>query len=323
MRLYDKNEEDQGDPNIDVLCRYGVSNIPIAYPQGQLFRGNDGDIIRQGKDKRTKIVLIVLCQFFHPLSIAIPPDFTHNERTAFFQPVLMLQERNVLLMVSHMVLFQPYIEQTLTQEAVDAGFVGAPARNVEALLDFAEDVEEPRAVSVEEVTAHDEHVEHVCPGAVHDRFEGNLVLRIAFLDDGFREVEAFRVVCVVVVRTVALDVVAAFARHDDGRLREQFFPVALCQDFVLACFDAADFAAREVAAVVYEPDVVGRQVFPGPVEAGEFAVVRVFRADVVAGVIAWEAYLLFARVADVNRQVAGVRRHPVRLVRRDQYLDVH
>lgn len=163
----------------------------------------------------------------------------------------------------------------------------------------------------------------MCPGAVHDRFKGSLAGRIAFLDDGCGEVEAFRVVRVVVVRTVAFDVVAAFARHDNWRLREQFFPVALCQDFVLACFDAADFAACEVAAVVHEPDVVGRQVFPGPVEAGEFAVVRVFRADVVAGVVAWEAYLLFARVADVNRQVAGVRRHPVRLVRRDQYLDVH
>lgn len=250
-------------------------------------------------------------------------EFAQQECSALFQPVLWFQEGDVLFLVGDVVGFEPDIEQELADEAVDAGFVGAPARDVEALLDFTEDVEEPRAVSVEEVTAHDEHVEHVCPGAVHDGLEGCLVLRIAFPDDGFREVEAFRVVRVVIVRTVALDVVATFARHDDGRLREPFFPVALCQDFVPACFDAADFAAREVAAVVYEPDVVGGQVFPGPVEAGEFAVVRVFRADVVAGVVAWEAYLLFARVADVNRQVAGVRRHPVRLVRRDQYLDVH
>lgn len=250
-------------------------------------------------------------------------EFAQQKGTAFFQPVLWFQEGDVLFLVCDVVGFEPDVEQEFADKTVDAGFVGTPARDVEARFDFAEDVEEPAAVGVEKVAAHDEHVEHVRPGAVHDGLESCLVCRIAFFDDGCGEVESFRVVGVVVVRAVAFNIIAAFARHDDGMVGEQPFPVALRQDLVLACGDAADFAAREVAAVVYESDIVGGQVFPGPVETGEFAVVRIFRADVVAGVVALEAYPLFACVADVDWQVAGVCWHPVRLVRRDEYLDVH
>ena len=128
-------------------------------------------------------------------------------------------------MIVDVVVLQPYIEQALAHEAEDARLVGVPAGDVDALLEFAEDGEEPAAVSVEEIAAHDEHVEHVRPGAVHDGLEGRHISGILLGDDLLGEVEAIGVVSVVVVRAVALDVVAALARHDDGVALQELLPV--------------------------------------------------------------------------------------------------
>ena len=73
-------------------------------------------------------------------------------------------------MVVDMVVLQPYIEQALTHEAEDARLIGIPASDVDALLEFAENGKEPAAIGVKEVAAHDEHVEHVRPAAVHDAY---------------------------------------------------------------------------------------------------------------------------------------------------------
>ena len=111
----------------------------------------------------------------------------------------MLQKRDVLLMVVDVVVLQPYIEQALTHEAEDARLIGIPAGDVDALLEFAENGKEPAAVGVKEIAAHDEHVEHVRPTAVHDGLEGRHIRRELLGDDLLGQVEALSVMGMVVV----------------------------------------------------------------------------------------------------------------------------
>ena len=80
-------------------------------------------------------------------------------------------------------MLEPYVEQEFANEAVDAGFIRRVGADVHAALEFAEDGEEPGAVLVIEVLAHDEHVEHVRPGAIHDEVVGGHVVRVFLLDD--------------------------------------------------------------------------------------------------------------------------------------------
>lgn len=177
--------------------------------------------------------------------------------------------------IGNVILFQPDIEEEFADEAVNAGFVRIPAGNIDALFQGKEDVEEPRHIGVEEILAHDEHVEHVSPGAVHDAVEGKQVVRIAFLDDGFRNIEAFLVVGMVIMRAVRFDVVAAFPWDDDGAPGEDAFPVSVTEDLLPFLFYTVYFFPREIAAVMDETDVVGVKVFPGPIKACELAEMRV------------------------------------------------
>lgn len=104
---------------------------------------------------------------------------------------------------------------------------------------------------------------------------------------------------------------------------QELFPVCCRQDFLFARLYAAHLAAREVAAVVDEPDVVGLQVLPRPVKRGELTVMRVFRTDIVAGVIALKADALLACASHMDWQIAVSSWHPVGLMRRDKDLDLH
>ena len=129
---------------------------------------------------------------------------------------------------------------------------------------------------------------------------------------------------VVVVGTVRFDVVAALLRHDNGGVLENALPFGGRQDFMFARLDIADFAAREIAAVVDEADIVCREVLPRPVDRRELAVVRIFHTDIVARVVACvsEVSVRVQRMADMHGQVARLLRHPVRLVRRNHDLDI-
>ena len=122
-----------------------------------------------------------------------------------------------------------------------------------------------------------------------------------------------------VVALVALDVVFPLVRDDDGRLCEEVFPIGCLQHLRALCLTAVDLPLREVAAVVHEADIIRLEVLPRPVDGRELAVVRVLRADVVAGVVARvaEVEVRGQRPPHMDGQVGRVPRHPVRLVRGD------
>lgn len=213
-----------------------------------------------------------------------------------------------------MVVFEPDVEEKFADKAVDAGFIGVPTRDVDALFDFKEDVKEPLHVGIVEVAAHDEHVEHVGPRAVHDFFKGRQVFRALFLDDCFRQVQAVAVMGVVVVGTIRFDVVFPLVRHDDGMLSQELLPFFFSQDLVFLGFDIVDFFARKIATVMDKPQVIGIQVFPSPIKASQFTKMRILGTDIIARVVWRIANRSFAFGPNMDGQINRIRRHPVLFV---------
>lgn len=241
-------------------------------------------------------------------------EFPFEEGTTFFDPVLFFHKGDVLFGVVDVVVFEPDVEEEFADEAVDAGFIGVPARDVDAFFDFKEDGKEPLHVGVVEVAAHDEHVEHVGPRTVHDFFKGRQVFGTLFLDDCFRQVQAFAVMGVVVMGAVCFNVVFSLVRHDDGMLGQEGLPFFFRKNLLLLCFHIPHFFARKIATVVDKPQVIGIQVFPGPVKARQFTKMRILGADIVARVVWHIANRSFAFGTDMDRQINRIRRHPVLFV---------
>ena len=227
----------------------------------------------------------------------------------------MLQEDHGDFFFLQVLPLQPHVEEALGEEAVDAGFVGAVGGGVDAALQGEEDVEEPGGVFVEEAFFHDEHIQDVEGAAAHDCLEGVAVAGVFLGDDLLHLVQVFLVVGVLVLAADGLDVVAPFLGKDDVVFGKDRFVVSPLKDGVflfLDVFGAGVFA--EVAAVVAQADVVGPEVLPGPVEAGEFAVVGVFDGNIVPGVVGCVGKGILAFGADVEGHVYIVCRHPVFLV---------
>lgn len=112
-----------------------------------------------------------------------------------------------------------------------------------------------------------------------------------------------------------LDIVAALLGKDDVVLREEGFVVGSVEYGVFLFLDvlgAGGFA--EVSPVVAEADVVGGEILPGPVEAGELAVVGVLLGNIVARIVGCVGKGGLPLGADVEGHVYVVRRHPVFLV---------
>lgn len=222
-----------------------------------------------------------------------------------------------------MVVFEPDVEEKFADKAVDAGFIGVPTRDVDALFDFKEDVKEPLHVGIVEVAAHDEHVEHVGPRAVHDFFKGRQVFRALFLDDCFRQVQAVAVMGVVIVGAVRFDVVFPLVRHDDGMLGKEGLPFFFRKDLFLLPFDVPDFLAREITAVMDKAKVIGIEVLPGPVQARQFAEMRILGADVLARVVRRITDRILPFGTDMDRKIHRIRRHPVFFMGSDDDFDRH
>ncbi len=259
----------------------------------------------------------------------LPPigrvQFAPQEGGSFFQPVLRLHEGDVLLDVGDVVVLQPDVEEELADEAVDAGFVRRVAADVYAALELAEDGKEPFAVLVIEVLAHDKHIEHVRPGAVHDEVIGRHVVGIELLHDLPRDREAFGMMGVQVMALVALDVVSPLVGHDDGCLGEELFPVGRGQHLLAFRPAVMDFLIREVAAVVHEACVVRLKILPRPIDGRELTVVRVLLADVVTRVIPRiaEVEILMQCLAHMYRKICIIVRHPIRLVSGNHDFYIH
>ena len=133
-------------------------------------------------------------------------------------------------MIRDLVLLEPDVEHQLADEAVDASLVGGVAADVYPVLNLEQDVEHPLAVSVVEVFAHDEHVEHVGPGALHDGIMCLDVFRIIRADDFVKGLQAFCMMGMQVMGFIRFNVIATFVSHDDRRLGQQPLPVRPGQD---------------------------------------------------------------------------------------------
>lgn len=206
---------------------------------------------------------------------------------------------------------QPYVKKPFCYKAKNAGFIGVPVRDVDAFFDFKEDIEEPLHVGVVEVAAHDEHVKHVGPRAVHDFFKGRQVFGALFPNNHFRQVQAFAVMRVVVVGAVRFDVVFPLVRHDDRMLGQEGLPFFFREDLFLLRFDVPDFFAREITAVMDETKVIGIEVLPGPVQARQFTEMRILGADVLTRVVQRITDRILPFGTDMDRQIHRIRWHPV------------
>lgn len=116
------------------------------------------------------------------------------------------------------------------------------------------------------------------------------------------------------VGTVRFDVVSPLVRHDDGMLSQELLPFFFSQNLIFLGFDIVDFFAREIAAVMDKPQVIGIQVLPGPVKARQFTKMRILGADIVTRIVGRIANRSFAFGTDMDRQINRIRRHPVLFV---------
>lgn len=250
-------------------------------------------------------------------------EFPLEEGATFFDPVLFFHEGNVLFGVVDVVMFKPDIEKKFADEAVDAGFVGVPARDVDPFFQFKKDREHPLHIVIIKVTTHDEHVKHMGPGTIHDCFKGRKVFRTLFFDDLFCYVQALPMVGMVIMGAVRFDVVFPLVRHDDGMLSQELLPFFFSQDLVFLGFDVVDFFARKIAAVMDKPQIIGIKVLPGPVQARQFTEMRISGADVVPCIVRYITDRILPFGTDMNGNIHRIRRHPVFFMGGDDDFDRH
>ena len=82
--------------------------------------------------------------------------------------------------------------------------------------------------------------------------------------------------------------------------------------------------ACKVATVMGQADGIAGQIFPGPVQAGQLAVMGVLGRDVLTGIIPGvPGNALFARSPHLHRQIHRVGGHPVGFVGRHYNAEVH
>ena len=136
-------------------------------------------------------------------------------------------------MIDGVVLFQPYVKQEFTDKAIDTGFIGIPVRYIDSFFKFKKNVKHPGHIVVKKSPSHDKHVEHMGPGAVHNRVKGGKIFRILFDKNLLRYIEALRMMGMVIMGPIALDVVFAFIGDDNGIAGQQIFPILLQLSFLV------------------------------------------------------------------------------------------
>lgn len=230
-------------------------------------------------------------------------EFARDEEAALTDPVLFLEKGYVLLVIRDLVLLEPDVEHQLTDEAKDACFVGGICADVHPVLNLEQDIKHPLAVCIVEVFTHDEHVEHMRPGALHDRIMRLDIFRIIRPDDFVKGLQTFCMMRVQVVGFIRFDIIAALVGHDDRRGSQQFLPVCLGEDCRPLALYRARFFIGKVAAIMDKADVICRQVLPSPVQGRQFAVMRILGTDIVTGIISNKADILFPLFADMYRQI--------------------
>ena len=218
------------------------------------------------------------------------------------------------------ILCQPDIQQPFGKIAVDALFGLIPHGYIEAALHREQHGKQPRAVLIEDVAAHDEHVEAVPASLTHDLIKAQEIVRAELIDDFAGEHYALAVVGVNILLIVGFDIVAALFGKEHIAVGEQLICPAARKYFIEF---GAEQPAAEMAAVMREPDVVGAQISPRPVHRRKFAIAAVLFRYVIARIVALHTFERFAvrqRRADVHGEINCVIRHAVLFVGGDHYL---
>lgn len=190
---------------------------------------------------------------------------------------------------------------------------------------FVDQREEPCAVRVEQVGAHDEHVEHVTAGRGHAPVEHGNVFGSLRHEDVPHNVQMGSIERVRIVRVHRLDIVVPTTGHDCAGLFQRFPNLLTGCDSNESVFSQSvrETGGRKQPAVVHEAFVVGVAVLPHPVQGRQFGIACVEARDVIALVVSLDAgqHVRVQGRADVERQVRRVVGRAVRLVHCDCYAD--
>ena len=132
------------------------------------------------------------------------------------------------------------------------------------------------------------------------------------------------------MRIEGLDVIVPTGRDQDAVFLEQALCLFPGQDGLVQVLCLRLLRRAEVTAVMDESQMVRLQVFPGPVETGQFTEVRILSRDIVPGVVFQETEVdgvpvgvFIAGRAHLYRDIDRVVRHAVLLVRSDDDLSCH
>ena len=222
----------------------------------------------------------------------------------------------------NMVGLSPDIEEPLCDKAEHPLVIVAVVGDVQPLFQLEENIEQPVAIGVQRLPAHHEHVEAVAFFALQRGVKSRYIVGVTLFQDRFRHDQIVHVMSMGILVVPGFDQVIPFLWEND-RILVQQFPCFLGVENTgplvpMSCC----VLAGKVPAVVAEPNGVGIQVFPGPVEPRHLAEASVLLADVVSRVVPGIGKRLVEHGADMERQIQRIRRHLILFVCGDDNLNV-
>lgn len=82
--LCEEDEEDERHPEVGVLGRYGVDDVPVTAPEGQFFRPDDGQVVGQQEHHGREIARIFLGQTSPSYRWFLPLNLRSRNALPFF-----------------------------------------------------------------------------------------------------------------------------------------------------------------------------------------------------------------------------------------------
>ena len=214
-------------------------------------------------------------------------ELGHEEALALFPPISRFRTGKGQFDDILSVCFEPYVQQELADPAGITSLEWGVCRGVDSFGQFVDQREEPCAVRVEQVGAHDEHVEHVTAGRGHTPIEHGNVFGSLRHEDVPHNVQMGSIERVRIVRAHRLDIVVPPTGHDCAGLFQRFPNLLAGCDSNESVFSQSvrETGGRKQPAVVHEAFVVGVAVLPHPIQGRQFGIACVEGRDVIALVI--------------------------------------
>lgn len=223
-----------------------------------------------------------------------------------------------------MLFFQPYVEESFGEEAVDPGLIRAVAADVDATFQGEQDIEQPAAVLVEQAFFHGEHIQDVKFPPVHDGGEGLAVVGIFFGDDFFHFVQVLFVMGMFVLAADGFDVVVPLHGQDHIVLAQESVVVGLGKDGFLFVFQViGPDPMSKIPPIMAQSDAVTVHILPGPIQPGEFTIIGVLGGNIVPRIIPRKPQRILPLRPNLEREVDRVRRDPIGFVDGDEDFCLH